>query len=79
MAGSDNENIFDEYARNYPALITAKQAADISHREIQTIYDWSSRGLLERCKAKRSGRLLLKRDNFIRFILDDESGMDAGE
>ena len=73
MPGMDDKNIAEEYGRHYPPLITVEQAAEISRRKIQTIYDWSSRGLLDASKVKRGGRLLLKRDAFVRFILDDAS------
>jgi hypothetical protein len=73
MAGLDDTNIAEEYRRQYPPLITVEQAAEISCRKVQTIYDWSSRGLLDSSKVKRGGRLLLRRDAFVRFILDDTS------
>ena len=71
MSNPEIGRLVAEYASRFPPLITVGQAAEISHRKIQTIYDWSSRGVLDGCKARRGGILLLVRDGFVRFLLDE--------
>jgi hypothetical protein len=71
------DEIIREIARLYPPLIGVEQAAEIAHRRIQTVYDWSSRGLLRNCKLERKGRLVLQRDRFVRFL--HGGGRDDGE
>jgi hypothetical protein len=71
MAGNDIDAIIDEYTRRYGPLISVAQAAEISRRKVQTVYDWSSRGLLDAFKVKRGGVLLLSVAGFVRYLFDD--------
>ena len=67
MTDSINKTLA-EYAGKYPGMITFKQAAEIAHRAMATIYDWSSRDLFSDFKVKRGRGGLLERDGFIRFL-----------
>ena len=72
----DIDAIISEFARKYPPLITVTEAAQISRRKIQTIYDLSSRGQLDGCKLKRGGILLFTLSGFVRFLFDDSHSDD---
>ena len=52
-------------AAKYPAVLTPDQAADLLQVPKQTIYDWSSRGLLDGCKARVGKHLRLARDRLL--------------
>lgn len=65
------EEILAQYAERYPPLVTSGQAAEIAQVPIGTLYDWSSRGLLDGLKHRRGRRLLLQRDLFVRFLMSD--------
>lgn len=64
--------MYDEYATRYQPLITLAEAAEIARCPLGTIYDWSSRGLFSAFKTKRGRRVLLDRNKFLRFLLDDD-------
>jgi len=46
-----------ELARRYPPIMNVQQAAELLQVPVNTIYDWSSRGLLKGC-ARRMGKHL---------------------
>ena len=68
MSGNDTEASIREYSQKYPPLILINQAAEIAQVPVGTIYDWSSRGLLDGFKTKRGRRVRLNRDAFLRFL-----------
>ena len=68
MSSEDLKQLTGEIAQKYPALITMDEAAEIARVPVKTIYDWSSRELLDSIKSKRGRRVLLIRDGFVRFI-----------
>ena len=71
----DDEQIkahVDEYAARYPSLISVEQAATIAQVPLKTIYHWSSPGLLDGFKSKRSRHLRFSRDPFVRFLTENE-------
>ena len=59
------------YAAIYQPLISVGEAAAIAKVTPKTIYDWSSRGLLDPFKSKRGRHLRLIRDQFVRFVTED--------
>ena len=72
-----NNDVFDrivaDYAKRYPPLITVHEAAEIArHETAATIYDWSSRGLLDDIKSRCGRRLLLDLVGFVKFLLDQQ-------
>ncbi len=50
------------WAAKYPPLLNPDQAADLLQVPKQTIYAWSSQGLLDGCKARAGKHLRLLRD-----------------
>lgn len=68
MSDEEERRILDEYARKYPAMITYGQAVEIFQGPINTLYDWSARGLFDAFKA-RGRTVLLGRDAFVRFLI----------
>lgn len=65
----DELNQLDEqYARKYQPLITFTQAAEIAQRAVATIYDWSTRNLLDECKVGRGRGARLNRKKFLRVL-----------
>ena len=74
MNNTTVDDCIREYAETYPPLITLDQAAQIAQRSVNTIYDWSSRGLLESFKMKPGKRCLLALDGFVRFLMQRRSG-----
>lgn len=69
MSSSGSE-VFDEIARRYHPLITVEEAAEIARAPRATIHGWSSAGKLDRFKHKSGRRILLRRDEFVRFLLN---------
>jgi excisionase family DNA binding protein len=59
------------WAARFPPLLTPDQAAELLQVPKQTVYDWSSRGLLAGCKAKVGKHLRLMRDRLIRKIFEE--------
>ena len=53
------------WAATYPPLLNVKLAADLLKVPRNTIYAWSSQGLLDDCKARAGKRLVLFRDRLI--------------
>lgn len=72
LTNVDLDGIVAEYARKYPAYISAEQAAEIAQRPTATLYDWSSRGLLDAFKSKRGRKVLFGRDAFVRWLAGND-------
>lgn len=67
---SDVEQLVAEYASKYDPLIVFEEAAEIARAKKATIEQWSSRGYFDRFKTKSGKRVLLRRDDFVRFVLE---------
>ena len=72
MTDTATDRLFSEFAKLYPPLITVDDAAAIARVPVATVYDWSSRGLLDAIKSKRGRRLLIDLRGFIEFLIDKE-------
>ena len=73
------ERLIREYSLRYPPLITATEAAEIArHDSLGTVYDWSSRGLLDAIKSKRGRRMHLDLAGYIRFLVGQEGRPTQG-
>ena len=72
MSAQATERLIAEYRKTYPPLITIDDAAAIARVPVATVYDWSSRGLLDGIKSKRGRRLLIDLHGFINFLLSEE-------
>lgn len=58
-----------DLARRFPPLLTVAQAADLLQVPAQTIYDWSSRGLLAGSRVRVGRHLRLVRDRLLLSFL----------
>lgn len=72
MVDKDVDAILHECRGQYPTILTIKQAAEIAQVPLNTIYEWSSRGLLNAFKSKRGRHVRLGRDAFLRWYLQSE-------
>lgn len=75
--GTAVDRALAEYAGKYPPYIVVEQAAEIAQVPAGTIYDWSSRGLLDPFKTKRGRRIRLNRDAFVQFLFHTHSRCHA--
>jgi excisionase family DNA binding protein len=67
-----NQLFADSYwASRFPPILSVDQAAELLQVPKQTIYDWSSRGLLEGCKLRVGKHLRLLRDQLVHKIIGD--------
>jgi excisionase family DNA binding protein len=62
-----------QWAERFPPLLTLNQAADLLQVPKQTLYDWSSRGLLAGCKVKVGKHLRLHRDRLVQRFFNEEN------
>jgi len=60
------------WAVRFPPILTVDQAAGLLQVPKQTIYDWSSRGLLDGCKAKVGKHLRLARNRLLQKIFNGD-------
>lgn len=60
-----------EIARLFPAILSVVQAAELLQVPTATIYDWSSRGLLNTCSRKMGKHLRIFRDRLIQLAVND--------
>ena len=64
----DVRQILAAFRDDYDVTITAAEAAEIAKVPLKTIYDWSSRGLLNGFKSKPGRWLVLLRDPFVCYL-----------
>jgi excisionase family DNA binding protein len=64
--------LIGEYAALYAGLLRTDEAAEIARVPVKTIYDWSSRGLMRAFSTRRGKRLLIRRDDFVRFVVTSD-------
>ncbi|HWA99687.1 MAG TPA: hypothetical protein VG713_14390 [Pirellulales bacterium] len=62
------EELVQQYGTLYGPQLTLLEAAEIAKASLKTIYDWSSRGLLDGFKSGKGRGALLARDAFVRFV-----------
>jgi excisionase family DNA binding protein len=56
------------WAAKFPPLLTVDQAAELLQVPKQTVYAWSSQGLLDSCKSRAGKHLRLLRDRLIQSL-----------
>jgi hypothetical protein len=54
-----------EWAARFPPVLSVSQAADLLQVPVNTIYDWSSRGLLKGCSRRVGKYLRILRDKLL--------------
>jgi hypothetical protein len=59
------------WAREYPPVLSVKQASALLQVPIDTIYDWSSRGLLRGCSRRVGKYLRFFRDRLIERVFNE--------
>lgn len=59
-----------DLAAQFPVVLTPDQAAELLQVPKNTIYDWSSRGLLKGCARKTGKRLLILRDRLLKLVFN---------
>lgn len=72
-SNESTDQILEQYAKEFPALINPQQACEIAQVPKGTVYEWSSRGELDHIKHKVGRHLRLERDGFIRFLLGTDN------
>ena len=60
-----------ELAAKFPHILTVDEAAELARVPKQTIYAWSSQGLLKGCSRKVGKHLRVLRDKFILKIFNE--------
>lgn len=58
-------------AAKFPSLLTVDEAAQLARVPKQTVYAWSSQGLLKGCSRKVGKHLRILRDKFILKIFNE--------
>jgi hypothetical protein len=58
------------WAEVYPPVLTVDRAAELAGVPKATVYDWSSRGLLDDCAARVGKYLRIFRDRFVKHIFN---------
>ena len=58
-------------AAKFPPLLTVDEAAQLVQVPKQTVYAWSSQGLLKGCSRKAGKHLRILRDKFILKIFNE--------
>jgi len=58
------------WAERFPPALSVDQAAELAGVPKATVYDWSSRGLLDDCAARVGKRLRIFRDRFLKHIFN---------
>jgi hypothetical protein len=59
------------WAEQFPPVLSVAQAAKLLQVPQSTIYDWSSRGLLQSCARRAGKRLQIFRDRLLKKIFND--------
>ncbi len=66
-----------EWATRFPPVLSTPQAAELLQVPLDTIYDWSSRGLLKGCSRRAGKHLRFFRDRLISKVFNE--GLNRGE
>jgi excisionase family DNA binding protein len=59
------------WGAKFPPVLTVDQAAELLQLPRQTLYDWSSRGLLRGCCRKVGKHLRFFRDRFLLLVFNE--------
>jgi excisionase family DNA binding protein len=73
LAAKELTHVFADprWADRFPPILSVAQAADLLQVPMGTIYDWSSRGLLDGCKARVGKHLRLARDRLLQMVFNE--------
>ncbi len=59
------------WATKFPPVLTVDEAAQLARVPKQTVYAWSSQGLLKGCSRKVGRHLRILRDKFVLKIFNE--------
>jgi hypothetical protein len=59
------------WAAAFPPILTADQAAALIQVPKQTLYSWSSQGLLKGCSRRTGKHLRIFRDRFVQKLFNE--------
>lgn len=59
------------WAERFPPVLTIDQAAELIQIPKSTLYDWRSRGVLDRCSRRVGKRVRFFRDRLIQQIFNE--------
>ena len=59
------------WAAQFPPVLTVDEAARLARVPKQTVYAWSSQGLLKGCSQRAGKRLLILRDKFMLKLFNE--------
>jgi excisionase family DNA binding protein len=73
LTAQDVANSFADsiWAARFPTVLTIDQAAELLQLPKQTLYDWSSRGLLRTCCRKTGKHLRFFRDKLLFLVFNE--------
>ena len=60
------------WEEKYPPILTVDQAAELASVPKKTIYEWSSRGLLDELANRFGRRLRINRNRFIQLLMNNQ-------
>lgn len=63
-----------DWATKFPPILTVEQTCDLIQLPKGTLYDWSSRGLLDGCAQRAGKHLRIHRDRFIQIWSEGHFG-----
>ena len=64
------------WAAAFPPILTVAQAADLAQVPKQTVYAWSSQGLLAGCSRRAGRHLRILRNKFIQKLFNEGLHVD---
>ena len=71
--GSSNDPFREgPWAEKFPPILTVKQAAELAQVPVNTIYTWSSQGLMKKCSVRAGKHLRIFRDKFYQSLSDGD-------
>lgn len=62
------------WAKQFPPVLTIDQVAELLQVPKSTLYDWRSRGVLDRCSRRVGKRVRFFRDRLIQQIFNEGLG-----
>ena len=70
LTDDEIDGLFSEstWAERFPPVMSPDQAAELVQIPKQTLYDWSSRGLLGDCSFKAGKHLRIFRNRFLKLL-----------
>jgi hypothetical protein len=60
-----------DWATKFPPILSVELAAELIQVPKSTIYDWRSRGLLDRCSRRVGKRVIFVRDRLVQLVFNE--------